>query len=429
MYFIKGVFIRLISLGTFSEMEEAKKIAIQIASFDAFASLVTFLFYFLSTFKDHFYSLATFHITAFFLCLLGIHLLHKRYYDSGRMLIHYVGLIEIFLSVDGVKPTSGYEFYYFAPLIVPFVTFTCEEVKKSLILSASAVIAFIIQQYVGIGRFSSIVEISQFDQHLAMGILFTYLAGLLFVSRSQINMAHQKIKIQHDALIQISNIASLGVMSGGIAHEINNPLQILATRVTSLKKQLLLVHDVPNKAYEQINSIEKTIDRIAKIVKGLKSLSRNTTDDQQEIFHISESIEDVLIICNQRLIDLGISLEIKGETFIKTKGHIVQFSQVLLNLLNNSIDALETLIEKWIFIEITHSKETIILTVTDSGRGIEAVIAEKIMLPFFTTKEPGRGTGLGLSISHNIIEKSGGRLFYDKNSPNTKFVIEMPFLD
>jgi C4-dicarboxylate-specific signal transduction histidine kinase len=67
-----------------------------------------------------------------------------------------------------------------------------------------------------------------------------------------------------------------------------------------------------------------------------------------------------------------------------------------------------------------------IITFTDSGPGIPKEVAQKIMHPFFTTKDPGKGTGLGLSISNSMIEKAGGRLYYDSNSANTKFVIELP---
>lgn len=121
-----------------------------------------------------------------------------------------------------------------------------------------------------------------------------------------------------------------------------------------------------------------------------------------------------MVICRQKFIDYGIAFEIKSDTTLKTKGSEVQFSQVLINLFNNAVE--------------TKLENNLILYFTDSGTGIAAEIEDKIMHPFFTTKEPGKGTGLGLSISRSIIEKAGGKFYYDRTSRQTRFVIEMPLV-
>ncbi len=107
-----------------------------------------------------------------------------------------------------------------------------------------------------------------------------------------------------------------------------------------------------------------------------------------------------------------------------------QISQVLLNLLNNSFDAIEERAEKWIRVrfEINSNKKILIIKVTDSGDGIPNEIVHKMMNPFFTTKDIGKGTGLGLSISKGIIEEHGGHLIYNAQSKNTEFVVELPIL-
>ena len=106
-----------------------------------------------------------------------------------------------------------------------------------------------------------------------------------------------------------------------------------------------------------------------------------------------------------------------------------QISQVLLNLLNNAHDAIKELGEnpKWIQIDVHKKDEKYIqLSVTDCGHGIPKQHLNKIMQPFFTTKEVGKGTGLGLSISSEIIKNHGGSLTYDAQSKHTRFVIELP---
>ena len=111
---------------------------------------------------------------------------------------------------------------------------------------------------------------------------------------------------------------------------------------------------------------------------------------------------------------------------IEVKCRYVQITQVLVNLINNSIDALQNNPLKWIKIELTTQEKTALLSVTDSGEGIPESISAKIMQPFISTKEAGKGLGLGLSISKGIVESHDGQLKYDSQSKHTKFTIALP---
>ncbi len=106
----------------------------------------------------------------------------------------------------------------------------------------------------------------------------------------------------------------------------------------------------------------------------------------------------------------------------------VQISQVLVNLLSNSFDAIEKCSEKWVKLEVQTESGWINFRIKDSGRGIPEHLMQKIMLPFFTTKEIGKGTGLGLSISKGIMESHGGKLELDPSQPNTCFILKFPTL-
>jgi C4-dicarboxylate-specific signal transduction histidine kinase len=97
-----------------------------------------------------------------------------------------------------------------------------------------------------------------------------------------------------------------------------------------------------------------------------------------------------------------------------------------LNLLNNSFDATQSLTDRWIKVKAWEEPNQISISVTDSGHGIPEGIREKILEPFFTTKEVGKGTGLGLSISLGIIKSHGGTLEIDGNAENTRFLIHLP---
>lgn len=427
MLFAKKVLLKLISFGVYPQMEDNKKIAIQISSFDGIASVLTFLFYFIYGIHSVGSLVSYSHLVALVLCSFGIYLIKNRYYDTGRILIHFVGLFGIFLTIDGIAPSSGLELYYFAPLVVPFVTFTPEELHKSILLALSGFIVFIIQQFLGPGLLSEIIHISNTERVTTIAILSVYIIALFSISRWQVNMANQKIKSQQSELIHISNLAALGEMSGGIAHEINNPLQILSTQISLIRKQLEGIEQIPARVMKTFDQMDETVLRISKLVKGLRSLSRNTSTDPQTTFPISTAVNDMLSVSSQKLKYLDIDLKIEGDTSIKVHGHMVQLSQVFINLINNAVDAIDENEneKKWINIYIFSSvSNKTIITFTDSGQGIPKEVAQKIMHPFFTTKDPGKGTGL--SISNSMIEKVGGRLYYDSNSTNTKFVIELP---
>jgi C4-dicarboxylate-specific signal transduction histidine kinase len=100
--------------------------------------------------------------------------------------------------------------------------------------------------------------------------------------------------------------------------------------------------------------------------------------------------------------------------------------QVLVNLLNNSYDAIESQPRGWARISLTLAAHDFHIEVTDSGAEIELEVAQKMMEPFFTTKMTGKGTGLGLSVSKQIIQSHNGELFYDPTSENTRFVFTLP---
>jgi C4-dicarboxylate-specific signal transduction histidine kinase len=177
---------------------------------------------------------------------------------------------------------------------------------------------------------------------------------------------------------------------------------------------------------EKLGKIENTVDRISKIVRGLRSFARNSDQDPKISTPISLIVDDTLSLCREKFKYSSIELIIDSAEDPILLCRPSQISQVLLNLLNNSYDAVHGMESSWIRIE-THSENgTAILTVTDSGNGIPLEIQQKLMQPFFTTKEIGKGTGLGLSISQGIISEHGGKFYYDSKSANTRFVIELP---
>ena len=240
--------------------------------------------------------------------------------------------------------------------------------------------------------------------------------------------AEQLIHDQQAKMITSAKMSSLGEMASGIAHEINNPLAIIYGKAWQLKK----LHADGKLGHEQISEgldqIEKTADRIAKIIRGLRSFSRNSEADPMQPFKVSSLIEETLELCRERFRSKGITISTELLSDPLTEGRATQIGQILSNLLLNSYDAIENLPDKWVKIKVEEADAKLKISVTDSGSGIAPEVAEKIMQPFFTTKEVGKGTGLGLSISLGIAQEHKGRLIYNPKCANTQFVLELPLL-
>lgn len=226
--------------------------------------------------------------------------------------------------------------------------------------------------------------------------------------------------------IASAKLASLGEMAGGVAHEINNPLAVISLNASQM---IELIEDPEiNKGELKIfaEKILKTTTRIDRIVKGLKSFARGGEIDPFISTSIKSIIENTLELCSEKLKKHSVDLRLKNIVDISIECRESQIGQVLLNLISNSVDAIDKLEDKWIEIEVKDLDGYIVLDVTDSGNGIPDDVAEKIMQPFFTTKDVGKGTGLGLSISKGIIESHKGRFRLDRKSPHTKFSILLP---
>lgn len=227
-------------------------------------------------------------------------------------------------------------------------------------------------------------------------------------------------------LVQTLKMASLGEMASGIAHEINNPLAIIQG------KSAILLQNIQNNKFDaetSIKSLEKIIstsERISKIINGLRSFSRNGEHDLFDLVSTKTLFENVLSFCFEKFKTHEIDLRINTIVEIFIECRMTQIEQVILNLLNNAHDAVETLKEKWVSIEFIVLGEKFKIIITDSGNGIPSDVVSKMMQPFFTTKGVGKGTGLGLSISKGIIEDHQGQLSYDASCMNTRFVIELP---
>jgi predicted ATPase/signal transduction histidine kinase len=250
----------------------------------------------------------------------------------------------------------------------------------------------------------------------------------LSVSNSELDIALGELKETQARLIHSSKMSALGEMAGGIAHEINNPLAIVKLS-SHLLRTIIDSADFAEK--EKIihisNNIDKTVDRIAKIVNGLRTFARDESAAPFQSIRVSVLIEDALSLCGEKFKMEGIRVFLEDQALnTEVECQHIQVSQILLNLLNNSRDAIHSKKDRWVKIETSVNGESVEISVTDSGSGIDQKIRSKIFQPFFSTKNIGDGTGLGLSISRGIAAAHKGDLFLDERTDHTRFVLRLP---
>jgi signal transduction histidine kinase len=239
----------------------------------------------------------------------------------------------------------------------------------------------------------------------------------------------QQLKSEQLYHAQSSRLAAVGEMAAGIAHEVNNPLTIILGRTRLMLRDYHQSEDgmISGEKFEAgLLKIEETTTRISRIIKGLKTFSRDADDAQIENLKFDQLFDDALAISKERAKQLGIELTVEDFTSEQLIcANIIGTNQVFLNLLNNAFDALEGLENAWVRISGEIKDQLILIKVSDSGPGIPHQLKERIFDPFFTTKQVGRGTGLGLGICKGLLEKMGGTILLDPTSPHTCFVVTL----
>jgi PAS domain S-box-containing protein len=229
----------------------------------------------------------------------------------------------------------------------------------------------------------------------------------------------EQLDLERAKVIQASKMASLGEMSAGIAHEINNPLAIIAGTARALHKFI----NSPDELQDRIQTIHRSITRIQKIVSGLRKFSRTSGRTEMKTHSLSEIVKEALVLTSaiSNRFDVKVELDIEHELQIYCNE--IEIEQVLVNLINNGIDAVKELDKKWLKITVFEDKTAVVLKVSDSGPGVPPQLKDKLFQPFFTTKPIGEGTGLGLAIVKGILDEHKATIEISSDSPTTSFVI------
>lgn len=217
--------------------------------------------------------------------------------------------------------------------------------------------------------------------------------------------------------IHADRMANLGQMAAGIAHEINQPLNIISLVLDKILYESAKTETIDIEFFKsKTDKIFENIIRIRNIIDHVRAFSRSSDDYLFSDFDVNKSIENATSMILEQFKHLEITLNLQLEQKLPSiVGNTFQFEQVIINLLSNAKDALldkksrhEDYFDMTIGIKTQHSNQKLIVEVTDNGIGIQNEDRNKIMLPFYTTKEEGKGTGLGLTICYQIIKEMGG---------------------
>ncbi len=247
----------------------------------------------------------------------------------------------------------------------------------------------------------------------------------------QRKIAQAQIESHQSALVYHTKMRALGEMSGGVAHEINNPLMIIAGYANIISKLTVQPQPPMEKIFELAGRISRTTDRIANIVSSLRNFAAEGLPGRETEVSVKHLFEQMEVLCIEKIRKNGIDWQMKAiAQDIVVLGHSSRFLEAFLAIVSNAIEALDQQQEGVIRLSheiVRREKEMVLIVrIQDNGKGIPQEIRDRIFEPFFTTKPVGSGTGLGLSMALGVFESCQGRLYLDKNQALTCFVVEMP---
>lgn len=263
---------------------------------------------------------------------------------------------------------------------------------------------------------------------MKLDIASSYKEALVKVlhAHKELKEAMSKLQLQQTILVQSEKMAALGTMAAGVAHEINTPLATVSVIGDNLKDMVSEAEFDKTKFLTSLDMIENTIQRISKITNGMRDFAYGVRNEKKIEILVQDLVTAALIGSEQVMEKGSVKFSSEVPENLSVECRAPEISQVIFGLINNAIDAVKAMPDKWIKIQATELGEMIEIKVSDSGPGIPEDIALKIFDPFFTTKDFGHGAGLGLSIAKGVLDSHEGKIKIDQSCDHTCFVISLP---
>ena len=254
-----------------------------------------------------------------------------------------------------------------------------------------------------------------------------HIMGDLRETTAEIQRREQELRDKQEQLVQAGKLATLGELTTGVAHELNNPLNNIGLFVGNAID--LIEHGVMDmeQLVRELRYATQQVRKATEIISHLRTFGRAAPLSREPIA-LRQVIERALALMREQLrlreINVAVDLGTKEPVVL---GNAIQLEQVFINLLTNARDAVANSPRKAIRISASVDRERVEVVVADTGHGIPAGLERRIFDPFFTTKEVGKGTGLGLSITYGIIKEHGGMIsVVSPPGAGATFVVHLP---
>jgi signal transduction histidine kinase len=361
---------------------------------------------------------------------------------ASRLAFIVVSNALVLSNAIGLGPDCGADMLFIALVAAPFALFDLEDLGPVAVGIVLPIAGFILTKS---GVFSHLRRLpagySAANYHLFSAILALCIVLFALIQMSRANArseralrldiaerqrAERALAETRQASIQAAKMAALGEMSANLAHEVNNPLTAIRLRAQQLGVLSAQGRLDARAVLSAAKEIDGTVDRIGRIIAALRFFARQGDEDPLRPENLLSIVNDTVQLCAHRFhmhqIDLRIE-PIPADLYVDCRG--TQIAQVLINLLANAYDAVAQRPIRRVRVAAEVANDEVRIAVIDSGAGVPIELVPRIMEPFFTTKEIGKGTGLGLSLSSGIAAAHGGRLTYNRDASETRFVLTL----
>jgi C4-dicarboxylate-specific signal transduction histidine kinase len=254
-----------------------------------------------------------------------------------------------------------------------------------------------------------------------------HIMGDLRETTAEMQRREQELRDKQEQLVQAGKLATLGELTTGVAHELNNPLNNIGLFVGNAIDLIELGRGDREHILRELQNATQQVRKATEIISHLRTFGRAAPVSREPV-SVNQVIQRALSLVQEqlRLREIALRLDLCPEepTVI---GNPIQLEQVFINLLTNARDAMADSPRKAIEVGCAVTPPTVQVTFGDTGPGIPAGLEQRIFDPFFTTKEVGAGTGLGLSITYGIVREHGGTITVESRpGDGATFVIRLP---
>jgi two-component system sensor histidine kinase TtrS len=245
---------------------------------------------------------------------------------------------------------------------------------------------------------------------------------------TELTQAEDELRRHQQEMAQVMRLSTMGEMASGIAHELNQPLTALLSYCESAGALAKSLPAPPQQLFSILDRATEQAQRAGEIIRHLRGFVGKEIDDKQ-LMNIDEVIRDlnILLSAERKTTNVTVENDLNCQGFM-VKANKVQIEQVLVNLVRNSFEAIQSMSTNGGVVSLktrSSGNEFVEVTVADTGPGIEPGMTEKLFYPFETSK--ASGMGMGLPISRTIVEAHGGTLWVDKNYKNgARFCFKLP---